>query len=55
MQVETIRVKFDNDQGFCIINKDDFDAEKHELFDEVKNQEVAAEQEPVVVVPAWQK
>lgn len=55
---ETVRVKFDNDQGFCIINKDDFDAEKQVLFDAPEEPEAPVEQptseEAPAVKPAWQ-
>jgi len=50
--IETVRVKCpvteDNDQGFYIINKEDFDAEKHELFDAPK-----IEPGELTVPPAW--
>lgn len=28
-----VRIKYDNQEGFCEINESDFDAAKHELFD----------------------
>lgn len=37
MQCETVRIvaekSDDNESGFIVINKSDFDADKHELFD----------------------
>lgn len=46
---ETVRVKFDCEQGFCIVNKSDFNPEKHELFDApVQDASTGAK-------PAWQK
>lgn len=29
-----VRIKYDNEDGFCEINESDFDSGKHELFDE---------------------
>jgi hypothetical protein len=65
MQLETIKVKCavvpGNDQGFYVINKEDFDAEKHELFDapaEVpKQEETKQEEKPAeeTVKPSWQQ
>lgn len=31
---ETVRVKADNQYGFAIINKDDFNPEEHELYED---------------------
>lgn len=42
MAPETVRVKYANEQGFCVINKDDFVAGTHELFEG----EVPAQTEP---------
>lgn len=32
MRCPTVNVNFDNEQGFIIINEDDFDKEIHEIF-----------------------
>jgi len=32
MKVETIKIKADNELGYIIINKDDFDPKVHEEF-----------------------
>lgn len=32
-----VRVKHDNEDGFVEINESDFDAEKHQLFDEARD------------------
>jgi len=34
MRCETVKIEADTKQGFCIINKDDFDKEEHLLFEE---------------------
>lgn len=51
-EIETMRVKCpiteDNDQGFYVINKEDFDTEKHENFD-------ASSANEAEVAPSWQK
>ena len=31
---ETVRIKFDNEDGFALLNAADFDESKHELFTE---------------------
>lgn len=36
MKTPTIKIKSNNKQGYIIINKCDFDAKKHELFNENK-------------------
>lgn len=36
MECPTVRVKFDNEQGYYVINEADFDAAKHTLFTEPK-------------------
>ena len=36
MNIETIKIKADNKQGFIIINKDDFDDKSQELYTGVK-------------------
>jgi hypothetical protein len=55
MELETMRVKCevtaDNDQGFYIINKDDYDASIHEPFDAVVEKQPTDE----AVKPSWQK
>ena len=33
MKTETVKVKTDNQDGYKIINKDDFNTNEHELFD----------------------
>ena len=33
MKMETVKVKTDNQDGYKIINKDDFNPNEHELFD----------------------
>ena len=32
MDIETVKIKADNEQGFVIINKSDFDDKTQELF-----------------------
>lgn len=53
MTIETMRVKCevtaDNDQGFYVINKEDFNAEKHVDFDAVKVDETKPAE------PSWKK
>ena len=41
MKLETVKIKHEN--GFCIINKSDFEKSKHELFDEDKKQDDQSE------------
>lgn len=52
-ECETVKVKAEkvegNENGYIVINKEDFDAEKHALFDEQPKQ-VAA---PAQVVQPW--
>ena len=36
MNLETVKIKADNEQGFVIINKSDFDNKTQELFTGVK-------------------
>lgn len=42
MSCPTIKVKYDNEQGSCIINESDFDESKHELFTEDKEIKIKA-------------
>ena len=35
MNIETVKIKADNEQGFVIINKSDFDDKTQELFEDV--------------------
>lgn len=34
MQCPVVKVKFDNEQGYYLLNESDFDESKHELFTE---------------------
>lgn len=34
MECPVVRVKFDNEQGYYLLNESDFDETKHELFTE---------------------
>ena len=34
MECPVVKVKFDNEQGFYLLNESDFDEAKHELFTE---------------------
>lgn len=56
MDIETMRVKCevtaDNDQGFYIINKEDFNADVHEPFDAVVEKQ--EDKSDATVKPAWQ-
>jgi len=36
MNCETVKIVAENEQGFIIINKDDFDKSKHTLYKENK-------------------
>lgn len=47
MVIETVKIKKNHPRGYVIINKSDFDPEKHELFDAPP----AAEKEPAKRVP----
>ena len=33
MKIPTVKIKHDNDDGFCIINEADFDTDMHEMFE----------------------
>lgn len=37
----TVKVKFDNDEGFIIINESDFDKVKYKLFEDIAMVEAA--------------
>lgn len=37
MDCPVVKVKFDNEQGFYLLNESDFDETKHELFIEEKD------------------
>lgn len=43
MQCPTVRVKGDNEQGFVIINEEDFNSEVHELFEEASEEDAPAD------------
>lgn len=47
MTIETVKIKLNHPRGYVIINKSDFDPEKHELFDAP----TVVEKEPVKRVP----
>ena len=34
MQCSVVKIKFDNEQGYCLLNEFDFDEVKHVLFTE---------------------
>lgn len=36
MECPVVKVKFDNEQGFYLLNESDFDEAKHELFTETE-------------------
>lgn len=35
MECPVVRIKCENEQGFCLLNEADFDSTKHELFTEL--------------------
>lgn len=39
---ETMKIKADNEQGYVVINEDDFDASKHERFEGSRVEKKAA-------------
>lgn len=39
--IETVKIKHDGERGYAIINKSDFDAKKHEPFDDSSREAVA--------------
>jgi hypothetical protein len=44
MRCNTIKINFDNEQGFIIINEDDFNEEIHTNFDESDQNSKAAKE-----------
>lgn len=34
MECPVVKIKFDNEQGYCLLNESDFDEAKHVLFTE---------------------
>ena len=43
MKIETVNIKADNDAGFRVINKDDFDETQDALFDDGAKVQTVAE------------
>lgn len=48
-----VKIKFDNDQGYCLLNKSDFDETKHELFTDSAAEDAKAAEKPKPSKPAW--
>ena len=45
MRCPTVKVKADNEQGFIIMNEDDFDSETHTLHESKKEAKAPAKKE----------